>query len=541
MFLRTLVTLYSWSLTKTYAQQIERLRFRPFRFFGWFWQTHDFGVSNTISLSQRSKKIRLFVSIGILLQIGLSMWLLVEWARYGTSGFWEFGAAVFISYPVVWALLLTMTLSVGWLFYFLSHPKKLGRALVCAVLEHQVKVLQQKHDFKVVAVLGSVGKTSTKLAVAKLVSENLRVLHQEGNYNDRVTVPLIFFDQTEPNILNVFSWLRIFQQNKRTLKNDYPYDVVVIELGTDGPGYIQEFEYLSIDLAIVTAVAPEHMEFFKTIDAVASEELAVFEFVKTVLVNADDIAGKYLVGRTFLEYSLESEHAKYYAKQLSKNIDGQTLDINLPDGKIKSARIKYLGIQGAKFALAATAAADILGMNRKDIKTGLEKLEHFAGRMQLLNGIQNARLIDDTYNSSPVAAKAALDVLYAAKSKQRIAILGSMNELGEYAPEAHKEVGLYCDSKKLSLVVTIGDVANKYLAPIAKEQGCTVKKFSDPYKAGAYVKSILEEGSVILAKGSQNHVFAEESLKILLRDPDDETKLVRQSKYWLNKKKKQFS
>jgi len=88
--------------------------------------------------------------------------------------------------------------------------------------------------------------------------------------------------------------------------------------------------------------------------------------------------------------------------------------------------------------------------------------------------------------------------------------------------------------------VTIGADAEKYLAPAAKEKGCQVKSFKSPYDAGGFVHSVLKHGSVVLIKGSQNGVFAEEATKVLLHDADDEDQLVRQSAAWMQKKHTQF-
>ena len=104
----------------------------------------------------------------------------------------------------------------------------------------------------------------------------------------------------------------------------------------------------------------------------------------------------------------------------------------------------------------------------------------------------------------------------------------------------HSEVGSYCDSSKLDMVVTIGDQARKYLAPAAQKNGCHVKTFTSPYDAGQFVKQQLKTGAVVLAKGSQNGVFAEEALKGLLAEPKDASRLVRQSNYWLGVKSDQF-
>jgi UDP-N-acetylmuramoyl-tripeptide--D-alanyl-D-alanine ligase len=190
--------------------------------------------------------------------------------------------------------------------------------------------------------------------------------------------------------------------------------------------------------------------------------------------------------------------------------------------------------------VAAGAVGIRLGLSAGEVALGMARIRPVAGRMQLLKGLEGSLLIDDTYNSSPQAAIAALNTLYTFPSEQRIAILGSMNELGDYSKQAHEEVGLTCDPAKLDCVVTIGAEAEQYLAPAAASRGCQVKSFASPYEAGAFVHKILHPGAVVLAKGSQNRIFAEEALKVLLADGEDVHKLVRQSQRWLDKKAKQF-
>lgn len=418
--------------------------------------------------------------------------------------------------------------------------KKIGRSAVCRILEWQVRRLRRRYQFTVVAVAGSAGKTSTKIAVAKVLGASKRVRWQEGNYNDRVTVPLIFFGQSQPGILNVFAWLKIFIQNETALRRPYPFDIVVVELGTDGPGFIQEFAYTRPELAVLTAVAPEHMEFFGTLDAVAREELGVSEFSQKVLINTDDTPQKYLKNISHLAYGLNRSADYRIKERTTSGLKGQKAEFALAGEKPFKVDIPMLGHQGAKIALAAAAAAHVLGVPVADIKKGLSSVSAFAGRMQVLYGIKNSTIIDDTYNASPVAVKAALDVLYGGDAPQRIAILGNMAEMGNYSAQAHREVGEYCDPDKLDLVVTIGPDAKQHLAPAAQKRGCRVESFLSPYDAGKFVCDNLEEGAVILAKGSQNRVFAEESLKTLLADKRDESKLVRQSAYWMRIKAAQF-
>lgn len=416
----------------------------------------------------------------------------------------------------------------------MTFHKKIGKSILCKILEWQVQRLRLKQDFVVVAVAGSVGKTSTKTAIAKVLSANMAVRFQEGNYNDRLTVPLVIFGHDNPSMFNILAWLKIFIDNEKQIKN-WLTEAVVVELGTDAPGQIHEFTYLHPDLSVVTAVAPEHMEFFGTLDNVAKEELNVIEFSKRTIINIDDIDEKYLHLHKQTDVISVSfvEKADYMARFRAQN-----LKIAGPSKFKLESKANVLGVQGAKSVALAIAVADQLKLKIKPAT--IEKLRPFNGRMNPLPGIKNSLIIDDTYNSSPVAVKAALDVIYSMKAKQKIAILGTMNELGTVSEALHREVGKYCDPKQLDLVVTIGEPAKNFIAKEAKKQGCEVVSFSSPYDAGDHVKSNLKAGALILAKGSQNKVFAEESLKVLLAKSADRKRLVRQSNYWLSIKKQQF-
>ncbi|MBX4199826.1 hypothetical protein KW789_02955, partial [Candidatus Saccharibacteria bacterium] len=173
--------------------------------------------------------------------------------------------------------------------------KRKAKSLIAYVLGWQVRRLYKRHDFKVIAVTGSIGKTSSKLAIASVLSQAFSVRYQSGNYNDKVSVPLIFFGEEMPNIFNPLQWLIIFARNELKIHKRYPYDIVIVEVGTDGPGQIEEFgKYIKAELAVLTAITPEHMEYFDDLDAVASEELQVSGFAKKLLVNSDLVAGQYL-------------------------------------------------------------------------------------------------------------------------------------------------------------------------------------------------------------------------------------------------------
>jgi UDP-N-acetylmuramoyl-tripeptide--D-alanyl-D-alanine ligase len=191
-------------------------------------------------------------------------------------------------------------------------------------------------------------------------------------------------------------------------------------------------------------------------------------------------------------------------------------------------------------AAAAAAVGDALGVAKDALVKGIAAIQPAAGRMRPFQGLNGSVLYDDSYNASPEAVKASLDTLYASNAPQKIALLGNMNELGSFSPAAHTDIGEYCDPTKLAEVVTLGPDANTYTAEAARQKGCKVTQFDSPYAAGHYLASKLQPGTAVLIKGSQNRVFAEEAVKLLLADPADASKLVRQSEAWLKQKRRQF-
>ncbi len=420
--------------------------------------------------------------------------------------------------------------------------KKAFKAIITNILGWQVRRLVRKHPVSIVAVTGSIGKTSTKRAIAKLLATDKRVCYQDGNYNDIVSVPLIFFNKPIPSLFSPLAWLRTILSNEKKIYGEYPYDVVVLELGTDAPGQIQKFsKYLSIDLLVITAITPEHMEFFADLDAVAREELIAQTFSKVLLVNKDLCAQKYIdeINKEYYTYSIK-ELADYRTTINSFEDNQYDISITIANGQSLSAQYKGVADVELYSVCAASAVAHQLGIPAVKIIEGIGQLQAFNGRMKLLKGLSESLIIDDTYNASPVAVKAALDALYKSDAPQRIALLGNMNELGDYSARAHAEVGEYCDPNKLDVVITLGPDANRYLAEAAEKRGCKVERFNSPYEAGEFIKKAIKPGAVILAKGSQNGVYAEEAIKYFLADPKDEKQLVRQTPDWLSKKSKQF-
>lgn len=393
-------------------------------------------------------------------------------------------------------------------------------------------------------VAGSVGKTSTKTAIATVLAEKYRVQYQTGNYNHVLSTALVYFGLPMPELRSPLAWLQTLGKTEQIIKNGYGYDVVVLEIGTDAPGDLAQFKgYLQADIGVVTAITPEHMEFFGHLDAVAKEEFEVAGLSRLLILNSDDVATDYrkLYAPTALTTSLGGP-ADFRGKLETPKHLKATSKFELISGKTHiKANIAAISTHSAEAYLLAGAIGLLCELTPDQVASGLSKVTPVSGRMTILEGHKDSLIIDDTYNASPAAVIAALGSLYSLPSTQRIAILGSMNELGSSSKAAHEEVGEYCDPKKLKLVVTIGRDAKNYLAPKAETRGCKVKSFDSPYAAGKFVETLLKKDTLVLAKGSQNGVFAEEAVKQLLANTEDYGKLVRQSSVWMAKKQQQFS
>jgi UDP-N-acetylmuramoyl-tripeptide--D-alanyl-D-alanine ligase len=410
-------------------------------------------------------------------------------------------------------------------------------------LEGYVRKYFMKHpEVKLVVVTGSVGKTTTKINIATVLSQSLRVRMEESNHNTHMSTPLGILGVKYPEkVHSIFSWLAVFRAMRKRIKQPTDVDVIVQELGTDRIGEIAHFgTYLRPDIAVVTGVTPEHMEFFGSIEEVAKEELEVINYSKIGLINRDDVDGRFasfITNPSISTYGT-SGPAEYRFEIADFNIEhgyvGKVFAPEFPNGL--DMRVQVVGDHILRPVLGAVAVANKLGLTPELITQGVEALRPVHGRMNILRGQNESILIDDSYNSSPAAAHAALQTLYSINAPQRVAILGSMNELGESSAVEHQELGRMCDSSLLAWVVTIGDDAEKYLAPEARLKGCQVKSFRSAIDAGAFVHSILEQGAVVLIKGSQGEVYAEEAIKILLHETHDDRQLVRQSPVWLKKK-----
>lgn len=425
------------------------------------------------------------------------------------------------------------------------------RTLISLFAPKIKKFLKKNDQIKLIGVAGSVAKTSTKFALVKaLEGAGKKVLTHDGAYNDPFSTMFVLLGVKYPNINNPVDIFKSYLSLRRSSKLSQNYDYAVLELGTDTPGEMKQFgKYLSLEFCLLTAISPEHMVNFGKLDVVAEEELEILNYSKKLLACRDLISKKYQK-----EIEKRAESVSWYGSASGNNVVvkvGGLVDIGLRTRREVSVKLsgqKYSIKSGllhlhSGFVLAgAVLACSELGIMDSGVASALEGLRPAAGRGRLIAGKKGSIIIDDSYNNVGANVSiASLDLLYEFNTRRRIAVLGGINELSEeLEPEAHTQVALHLNKKKLEEVVLIGVLAKKYYKPILSTAEIKFKYFSNPYKAGDYLQNKLVAGMVVLVKGSQNGIYSEEAIKPLLQDQKDENLLVRQSSEWLVKKRQNF-
>ena len=410
------------------------------------------------------------------------------------------------------------------------------KSLYKILKSYAVKVIK-KHNPFVIAITGSVGKTSTKEALLAILSEayGKKVRATAGNLNAEIGIPLTILGYN--SYPSKWLWLPfLLGAYFKTFTKIYP-QYLILEMGVEHPGDIEYFgSIVKPNIVIITAATPAHTANFESVEKMQAEKLSAKEIIKKdglVVINADD---KYLSKQKFesaVNYSINNE-SNNIASDIEIKLTGNSYRLKSSAG-VLNVNSNLVGKQSICSELAAITVAKVLKIDSKIITSGLSKLKQYPGRVQIINGIKNSTIIDDTYNSNPASAMAALDLLSEIKTKNRkIVILGNMNELGEIEKEAHIELGAYANSR-CDIALFSGQNAENM------QQGFNDKKRSKVFKNREELifemNNFIYKGDIILVKASQNGNYFEEVVKFLMKDKSKaEELLVRQSAFWMNKK-----
>jgi UDP-N-acetylmuramoyl-tripeptide--D-alanyl-D-alanine ligase len=417
---------------------------------------------------------------------------------------------------------------------------QLLRTIVLWILRFEAMLVIRRFKPTVIGVTGSVGKTSAKEAIAAVLAEHFRTRKSPKSYNSEFGLPLTILGlQSAWN--SPAGWFRnIALGALRVISRDEYPELLVLEMGVDRPGdFDKVFPWLKPDVGVVTMIGdmPVHVEFFDGPDAVALEKQKLIKVLTeegTAIINADDprvFAMRKETKSKIITYGF-SRHAEVRASNVRMSLkkgrpDGITFKIEY-QGKTMPIRVPgVVGEQSIYAFLAAAAVGLAQGLNLIEISEALLKYEHPPGRLRLLDGRNNSLILDDTYNSSPLAALAALEALSKMPASRRIAALGDMLELGKYTPEAHRMIGKRA-AEVADVVVGVGVRAKFMDTGDATE----FHWFAKSGEAADFLGHFVKEGDAILVKGSQGVRMERVTKALLLHSEDSHRVLVRQEDYW---------
>ena len=340
-----------------------------------------------------------------------------------------------------------------------------------------------KFDIPVAAVTGSVGKTSTKDAVALVLSQGFRVLKSELNRNNEIGLPLTLFGLSDETQL------------------------AVLELGMSDFGEIGRLSHcVKPSLAILTNIGVSHIETLGTRENIRSAKLEILAGMAQdapIILNADDplLCGAQTGGHPVYTYGIDAADCGFRATDLETTADGVRFTAVFADGT-QAIELPVHGRHMVSNALAALAAGVHFGIAPQAAAKALA--EYVSPEMrQRIRKLRDITLIEDCYNASPDSQNAALNVLRDAAKGRRIAVLGDMLELGDWREKAHRDVGIMAAQRGADMLLTYGE-ASQAMAAAAKEAGLTnTESFLEKPALMERLLEILQGGDTVLFKASR--------------------------------------
>ncbi len=337
----------------------------------------------------------------------------------------------------------------------------------------------------VVAVTGSVGKTTVKDMTAHLVSGLCKTLKTQGNLNNQFGLPLTLLGLTAKD------------------------EVAVVEIGINHPG---EMEILSDiarpDVAVVTAIGEAHLGFFKGKAQLAQEKMKIAQSLREGgirIFNGDDRflkAGTANAGgENIVSYGLKKGQVR--AKNLRTTARGTRFTLE-NKGQKASTELQMLGLHNVQNALAAVTAGLILGLPLKRLAARLKSFKPQARMRMETKNVKGVLFVNDAYNASPTSVEAALETFKSLKRKGRKAVvLGDMLEMGSYSKEAHRRMVRLALSMPIEDLILVGKNMKEAGQTLLGKNSLKARMFDKAEEAGAYLKGWVRKGDSVLLKASR--------------------------------------
>ncbi len=415
------------------------------------------------------------------------------------------------------------------------------KRLAVKILSVCARAVINKYQPKIVAITGTVGKSSAKEAAYAVLKHSLVTRSSFGNYNTEIGTPLSVLGLSAPG-RSIFRWLKVFGRTIRLLlvaDHTYP-DVLVLEMAADKPGDIAALTAIAKPhIAAITAITPVHMEKFGSMEKVKKEKTGIWHGMTpngVAVANIDDplvredaekIKGKKITYGFSADAQIRAGEINIFeggGAEIEERVKGTAFKL-YSDGSVLPVHLPgVLGRSHVLSALSGVAIGTAMGLNYHEVIEGLHGYGALPGRMRLIPGIKHTLLVDDTYNSSPAASISALEELKnvpIGEGNKHYAVLGDMLELGEDSERYHTEIGRKAAELGIGVLVGVGE-RSATIAAAAREAGMeegNVFHFGRAEDAGRFIQDRIKRGDALLIKGSRG-MRMERVTKELMAEPE---------------------
>lgn len=432
--------------------------------------------------------------------------------------------------------------------------------IVLSYLKFFAKLQLKKINPVIIGVGGSAGKSSTCALISEVLSEKYKVKQGKGK-NSETGIPLNILDLDIEDYTYI-SWLKILLKVPLTLiSKSKKFDYFVVEMGIDSPVYPKNMEYLleiiKPNIGILTNINIEHSENFdkfvsaenpsdrkkEILKLTANQEQMLLKSIDESgwsIVNLDDS----LIKKTLplkskvITVSLKDKNADYFVSKIENTLSSFSMRFRFLKDEYELLINQSLPRTYAYDFIYAIAVSFIAGINIKEsIEIVKDKFVLPPGRFSVFEGVNKTVIFDSSYNSSYEAVNDVLELVKGLGNNRKLGILGDMRELGSLSETQHKMLAKSI-MKNLDSAILIGPQMNSFVAPILSEKRFKFEVFDNFSNASGIILNKIKEKDFIVVKGSQNGLFLERVVEMLLKNKEDVNKLARRGRYWDQKRKK---
>lgn len=446
--------------------------------------------------------------------------------------------------------------------------KHIGMWIVVWYLRVLARAALLLHAPYIIGIAGSVGKSSARNALFAVIREYYPV---KTVGNSETGIPLGILGIV-PDGYSFAHWVRMLLRAPLGILFLRNTKFLIVEMGIDDPFPPKNMEYLltilkprialSLNVSCDSSIPPHAMQFEKVLSdqekVLSSEEKNSFVLDKMaqedtkIITKSGCAVGIYNASDNYIRrFVKDIQHTKLLSfgrassdiisTSYEVGIEGSrySFDVNSPDlnGSIMLTFSSYILPKEYEDTFASVIlAAGSVGLTLSQIKHALEKnLTLPKGRSSVLPGINNSIIIDSSYNASGAAVSSFLELVKTLKMKTGrpvVFLFGDMRELGSFEEQEHKAIALKISSV-VDALFCVGDLTKKFVIPFVDRKNVrTVQWFKNSREAGKIVRDLLPKHAIVLVKGSQNTIFLEEAVYLILKNKEDATMLCRQEYYW---------